>query len=191
MTITNPDPWSAVLSNLAQPAGVAITARPTGDAKPVAMIYSGRPWAVKLDTVELVKQRGLNGRRLYAVTFEDDGPYSPHLEFIGVEREDSGNWTPSGHASGSASQPVRATPWVNLSGWWGRGRFYAGGAVLGTDHARSVRLSSPDGTTLEDDTEAGIVLFIADHELERPVTLEICDETSHTIASQLDFELPD
>jgi hypothetical protein len=60
--------------------------------------------------------------------------------------------------------------------------------VLGTGHARSVRLRSPDGATLTDDTAAGIVLLIADHELELPVTLEIRDQTGETIASHLDLE---
>ena len=65
-------------------------------------------------------------------------------------------------AGGAGAPPHRDKPWVNLAGWWGADRFCAGGQVLGTNDAHSVRLTSRDGTSLEDDTKAGIVLFIAD-----------------------------
>jgi hypothetical protein len=189
--MTDADPWDAVLAHLTRPADGAPATRPAPGTRPVAVVRSERPYTAKPDTIRLLKQRGIDDRRLYAVTFEDDGPYGPHLDFIGVERDEAGSWSVRGRAGGAGQPPQRDEPWVNLAGWWGHGRFYAGGQVLGTDRAHSVRLSSRDGTSLEDDTEAGIVLFIADHELELPVTLEIRDHTGHTIASRLDFELPD
>jgi hypothetical protein len=189
--MTDADPWNAVLAHLARPAEAATPARSAPDRRPVPVARSGRPYTVKLDTVQLLKQRAIDERRLYAVTFEDDGRFGSHLEFIGVERDDTGGWSVRGAAGGAGPPPQRSKPWVNLAGWWGAGHFYAGGQVLGTDDASSVRLTGRDGTTLDDDTAAGIVLFLADHELELPVTLEIRDRTGHTIASQLDLELPD
>jgi hypothetical protein len=191
MATTDADPWDAVLAHLTRPADRAPATRPAPGTRPVAVARSGRPYTAKPETIRLLKERASNDRRLYAVTFDDDGRYGSHLEFVGVEQNDTGSWKISGAAGGAGTPPHRDKPWINLAGWWGANRFCAGGQVLGTNDAHSVRLTSRDGTTLEDDTDAGIVLFIADRELQLPVTLEMRDHTGHTIASQLDFETPD
>jgi hypothetical protein len=88
------------------------------------------------------------------------------------------------------SSPSRTEPWVNLAGWWGPDRFYAGGEVLSADDITHVRLTTRDGIVLEDDTKAGIVLFLTARTVELPVTLELLDTTGQVVASQLALGMP-
>lgn len=123
------------------------------------------------------------------VAFEEQASGMPWRWLIGAEQDDSG-WTARGGAGGGGDAPKRDQPWVNLAGWWNRDRFYAGGEVLSEQPVEQVRLTARDGTTLHDDTEAGVVLFLTDHELELPVTLELLDDRGHILGSQLELDLP-
>lgn len=181
------DPWSAVLEELTQLAPAAPAAvTPAQDVRPTAVMSAG-PRA-RPGSVCLLKDRSIAGRRLYAVAYEGlDG--HPQRYLIGVEEEPSG-WVTCGAAGGSG-YPLRCTrPWVNLGGWWGTGRFYAGGDVVAADGACSVRLTTADGVVLEDDTQAGVVLFLADCTVEVPVRVELLDRAGATIAAQRAFDLP-
>jgi hypothetical protein len=77
--------------------------------------------------------------------------------------------------------PHRGHAWVNLGGGWGP--FYAGGAVLenGGEVVR-VRLRAADGTTLEDTVESGLVLFITDDEMRRPILAELIDRSGQIMS---------
>lgn len=84
----------------------------------------------------------------------------------------------------------RDKPSVDLAGWWGPDRFYAGGDVLTDQPISRVRLTSRNGTTLKDNTEAGVVLFLTDRTIDLPVTLELRDDAGQVLASQLALEMP-
>jgi hypothetical protein len=90
----------------------------------------------------------------------------------------------------TAQPPRREDPWVNLAGWWGQGRFCAGGHVLSAPDVTHVRLTTRDGTILEDDTKDSVVLFLAARTVEPPVTLELLDATQQVVASQIALEAP-
>ena len=53
-----------------------------------------------------------------------------------------------------------------------------------------MRATTDDGTTLDDDTEAGIVLFLSDRTIEVPVALELLDASGRVVAEQVEFDLP-
>jgi hypothetical protein len=184
------DPWDAVIAELTAPAAKRPTpTAPPGDPRPVPVISRGHPFSARPETLRAVKERSIPHRRLYMVTFEDQASGMPWRWLIGAE-EDDGEWMARGGAGEGGDGPTRDHPWVNLAGWWGAGRFSAGGEVLSEQHIEQVRLTARDGTTLHDDTEAGVVLFLTDHELELPVTLELLDNRGHILASQLELDLP-
>lgn len=53
-----------------------------------------------------------------------------------------------------------------------------------------MRLTTHDGTILDDDTEAGIVLFLTDRTIEVPVGLELLDGSGRVVAHQVAFDMP-
>jgi hypothetical protein len=145
-------------------------------------VSRGHPFSAIPDTIRCLKQRAIAGRRLYEVTFESQQPSPAQWQWlIAAEQEDHG-WVARGGAGGAGESPRRNEPWVNLAAWWGPDRFYAGGEVLSDQPIARVRLTSRDGTMLEDDTEAGVVLFLTDRTIDLPVTLELCDITAHDLA---------
>ncbi len=107
-----------------------------------------------------------------------------------VERDPNGGWRVRGGAGGAGDEPQRSTPWVNLAGGGWPDQFYAGGRIHdpGIDIAR-VELRFPSGLTLQDDTDAGVVLFITAQTVEMPATLAMLDRAGDDIA--LDRPFPD
>jgi hypothetical protein len=187
----HPDPWSAIVADLTRPATVTLprSSAPSGPATPSPRVVHGRPFSAREPTIRLLKARSAGRLRLYAVAFDDqDG--QPVRMVVGAEQHEDG-WGASGSAGGGGESPRRGRPWVNLAAWWGRDRFCAGGEVVEADDVRSVRLTTRDGFVLEDDVEAGVVLFLADRRVEVPVVLELHDGSGEPIASQVDIDLPE
>jgi hypothetical protein len=115
-------------------------------------------------TIEFLKVRGTDERRLFAVTFDDDSGRG-WFSLVAAERGLEGSWVPHKVAAGSGEVPQRSSPWLNLAGHWGKGRFYAGGQIHAADATLGkVRLTLEDGTELEDDAEGNLALFVADHD---------------------------
>ncbi len=137
-----------------------------------------------------LKQRAIAHRRLYLVSFEDQQPAATQWRWlISVDETDAG-WITRGGAGGGGDAPHRDHPWINLAGWWGTNRFCAGGELLSGDEVAAVRLTTHDGTILDDDTEAGIVLFLTDRTTEVPVGLELLDGSGRVVAHQVAFDMP-
>ena len=67
------DPRQAVIEHLSAPAGERIDsgAKQAGASGPVPVVYAGKPYAARLDSIEIRKERGVDDRRLFAVAFDD------------------------------------------------------------------------------------------------------------------------
>lgn len=176
------DPWSAVVAELSESATKPSAIATLSHGRPTPTI-GGRPFTARADSIRCLKERVIAGRRLYAASF-DDQHGNPHFWLAGVEEGQAG-WAVRGGAGGGGDPPQRSEPWVNLAGWWGTDRFYAGGQVLAAENVHSVRLTTRDGTILDDDTDGGVVLFLTARTVEVPVVLELRDIDDRTIATQL------
>jgi hypothetical protein len=181
------DPWNAVVTDLTGPVTERPALRTPSGRRPTPTIGRGRPFTARADSIRRLKERAISGRRLYAVTFDDQDGYS-HIWLAGVEEDETG-WAVRGGAGGAGHAPPPSEPSVNLAGWWGTERFYAGGQVLAAEHVRSVRLTTRDGTILDDDTEGGVVLFLTDRTVEIPVVLELRDIDHRTVGTQPALDL--
>ena len=180
--MSDTDPWNAVVADITAPAAQPAAIRTPDHRRPTPTI-GGRPFTARADSIRCLKERAIAGRRLYAVSF-DDQHGNAHIWLAGVEEDQTG-WAVRGGAGGGGHPPQRSEPWVNLAGWWGTDRFYAGGQVLAAENVHSVRLTTRDGTILDDDTEGGVVLFLTARTVEVPVVLELRDIDDRTIATQL------
>ena len=181
--------WDAVVADLTEPVETPPRAAGrAGSGRPVAS-YFGRPFSAVAASIQKLKERTLGDRYLYMVSFDDQHGQQWRW-LIGAEQDQTGGWVAVGGAGGSGDGPHRSEPQVNLAGWWGPGRFYVGGELLAGDTVDRVRLTTRDQLVLEDDTAAGVVLFLAARTVELPVTLELCDRRGQTLATQieLDFE---
>lgn len=183
------DPWDAVVADLTAPGAEPPTPI-VPDIRPRPSVRRGHPFSALPDTIRCVKQRAIAGRRLYAVTFESRQPFPAQWRWLIAAEEEDDGWVARGGAGGAGEGPRHDEPWVNLAGWWGPDRFYAGGDVLTDQPISRVRLTSRNGTTLEDNTEAGVVLFLTDRTIDLPVTLELRDDADQVRASQLALEMP-
>lgn len=187
-------PRQAVIEHLGAPAGKRIDsgARQAGaPAGPTPVVYAGKPYVARLDSIEIRKERGMDDRRLFAVAFDDiSGNRWSYL--VAAEREGNG-WVADGVAGGSDGPAANrrssgsATPSIAIYGQWGGDRLYVGGelnpgaAVLG-----NVRLTLSDGTQVTDDGESGVALFVARRGAQ-PATVEIFDELGDLLVSRKAF----
>jgi len=153
-------------------------------APSAALSIGGAPWTAHLDTVEILKEREILGRRVYVVRFEADHHRAGLLEMtmvVRAERVSRLGWVARGISAGATMpEPRLAEPRVLLGGSWGHFGFCGGGKVYthGAEIER-VRLRFTNGIELEDDTEGGWVLFFTDRPVERPaarVDLLDCDD---------------
>jgi hypothetical protein len=141
------------------------------------------PAAVDAGSLAFVKERRTDRRALFAVTYKDaDG--LRHFDVIGAVRNDDGSWGQAG-AAGGVGEPQRQHPWANLGGWWSNELFCAGGRVIGdgAEQAARVRLTFSDGTTLDDEVEAHVVLFLVEHGVEQPARADIHGRDGEVLAS--------
>lgn len=188
------DPRQAVIEHLIAPAGERIDPGVTqagAPAGPVPVLYAGKPYVARLDSIEIRKERGVDDRRLFAVAFEDmSGNRWSYL--VAAQRKGDG-WVADGIAGGSDGPTTNqrssgsARPSIDIYGQWGTDRLYVGGeldpgaAVIG-----NVRLTLRDGTQVTDDGEHGVALFVAQRGAE-PATVEIFDEHGDLLVSRKAF----
>jgi hypothetical protein len=137
--------------------------------------------------ISFLKERGIPGRQLHAVTFmTDQGRWMDWtLELV---QDEDGNWQVEGGAGGDSSLRDRDPPTANLGcGGWPN-RFYAGGRVLDTArHVERVQLIGSNGTTLEDTVDDGWVLFLTDQPVELPVQVQLYDGAGRMVNYHLLF----
>jgi hypothetical protein len=189
------DPRAAIIEYLTRPAADAPPAERTAPGKqpgrPVAYAVKGKSFTADPATIEFVKERGTDERRLFAVTFEDL-QRNEWFWLTAAERDQAGNWTARGVAGGSdgpRSRPVprstRSQPWLNLAGSWGQGRIYAGGKIHSAGASIGcLCLTLGDGTELTDDAEAGVALFLSDQTAQPPTTVNIYGTDGRLLVSQ-------
>lgn len=178
------DPREAILNHLSGPPGVATK---LGEARHgiQAINVSGGPLSSAIrNSVAFLKERAGHNHRLYAVTYIDSDTQR-HLDIIGTTEQPDGTWTVTGSAGGSGSVPWPRQPWLNIAACWGDDRFCAGGEVVGTnrDDAARCQLVFADRTIIEDRVERHIVLFLAEHEVELPATVNILDVNQQLLAT--------
>jgi hypothetical protein len=193
--VSAPDPEQAILDELAGPAGHW----EPGQTSPGGIqsgIVRGNPFQADLSTIRFVKHREAGRRQIYFVTFEGtphrdpDGPI-PWSYVFPVERDPDGGWQVRGGAGGAGDQPTRSMPWVNLGGGGWPDQFYAGGRIdnAGIAIAR-IELRFANGLTLEDDTDAGVAVFITDETVEMPATIALLDQAGNEVMTHLAFPGP-
>jgi hypothetical protein len=75
--VADPDPRRAVVSHLTQPTAVQLPAHPTHPpgrpaTRPTAFSSWGNPFTACVDSIQFLKERGTDDRRLFAVVFDDE-----------------------------------------------------------------------------------------------------------------------
>lgn len=131
------DPRQAVIEHLVGPGSERIDAgvrQPGTPARPVPVVYAGKPYAARPDSIEIRKERGVDDRRLFAVAFDDlSGNQWSYL--VAAEHADDG-WVAHGVAGGSDGpppthrrSPASARPSLGIYGQWGVDRLYVGGEL--------------------------------------------------------------
>jgi hypothetical protein len=176
----------AVYELLGQPTRTPVLV--SGRAPAAPQPFQHRAWTADLDTVDFLKQREVQGVRLFAVSFEAEHERRGFTQMAILVRADQIGraWMARRitGASGSGELPSTA-PRVNLGGSWGRHGFCGGGRVdpAGADVAR-VRLRFANGVELDDDTDGGWVLFFTSRPVERPNSVvELLDRSGDPISS--------
>jgi len=174
--VAHEDPIAAVVAELTAPPDSSPEPDPISgveDRAPRAMFMAHGPFARDPAAIEVHKQRESDGRRLYAVSF-DDLQGNRWFWLVAAECGAKG-WTAHGVAGGSdgpAGQQRRVPrpsstgsgPWLNLCGQWGGDTLYAGGRLdAGGVEIGRVQLTLCDGSQLEDDGVGGVSLFIGRH----------------------------
>lgn len=103
-TMAPADPWDAVVEKVTGPAIESPALRtPPKTTRPTPTL-SGRPFTARPHSIRCVKERAIAGRRLYAVTFDDQHGY-PHQWLAGVEEDETG-WAVRGGAGGGGHPPA-------------------------------------------------------------------------------------
>jgi hypothetical protein len=191
------DPRTAIIEYLSRPAADqpqadrAARSASQQPGRPVASVTRGNPFTADLATIEFVKERGSDDRRLFAVTFEDV-QRNQWFWLAAAERDQTGSWVARGVAGGSdgprarsAAMSTRSQPWLNLAGSWGQGRIYAGGKIhsAGADIGQ-LCLTLADGTQLTDDADAGVALFLSDQTGQSPASVDIFDTHGRILVHQ-------
>jgi len=188
-------PEQAVLDHIARvrPAARPRRRSPAGsrsdERRTAGISVGGAPWTAHLDTVAILKEREILGRRVYVVSFEADHLRAGLLEMTMVVRAELTpelGWVARGISAGaSVPEPELDSPRVLLGGSWGRFGFCGGGRVCAaTPEVERARLRFGNGIELEDDVEDGWALFFTDRPVERPeAVVELVDETGTAVAS--------
>jgi len=180
-----------VLDDLARPPGrIRRRLSRGGSGEPVVEVTEGgHAFQADLATVRFVKERAVERRRLYYVTFEGfpfrSAAHAPtRFGWVFEVKEDAHGWRMASGFGETGDEPPRHELRVNLGGGGSPGQFCAGGRVLATGlDIAWVRLVCANGLVLDDDTEGGVVLFITEQRAEAPVTAELYDRAGTHVAS--------
>jgi hypothetical protein len=187
--MTVPDPKQAIIDHISRPLAPLEPSPPLPpniqlQGKP-GMIRRGGGLGAKAETVRFLQERSLRDRQLHLVVFEnEEGKQGQWL--CCVLQDVSSYWSFAGGANvGSVeTMPGRSYPWANLAGGWKGNLFWAGGRVLdnGMNVVR-VRLISDNGIVLEDTVQDGLVLFVSDQWVQRPLRVELYDNAGNVVGT--------
>jgi hypothetical protein len=196
------DPKQAILDFICQPLGQIQPSSPLPPGVPltewVAERRRGGGLGAKASTVQFLQERRLPDRQIHLVAFENEtGQQEQWICYVKVATR--GDWQFAGGAGGTNggeedSMPQRGTPSVNLGAGWRGDLFWAGGRVRtkGLDVVR-VRLISANNIILEDLVQDGLVLFVSDQAVQRPLQAELFDRSGKVVGTHqvLSWEPPE
>ena len=152
-------------------------------------LRSGGGPAARPTTIRFLQDRKLPNCQLHEVSFENEAGQEEHW-LCCVQETSPGHWlfVGGGNIAEAEHSPKRSHPWANLAGSLGKEVGWTGGRVLdnGLDVV-SVRLISENGVTLEDAVQNGLVLFVTDRWLERPLHVELYDRSGNLVGSHQAF----
>jgi hypothetical protein len=188
----------AVIELLVAPVAVEIDRDSSGPSESEATGWQARtspskPYVARRETIEIIKERGDEDRRLFATTFVDlDGNGWSYL--VAAERSDVG-WSAHDVAGGSdgpsqqrARRPEPEHPMVDVFGQWGPDILYVGARLRGDREGAvtAIRLTLADGAELTEDTIGGLALFVGRHGAQ-PDTVEVLAADGAVLATQAAF----
>jgi hypothetical protein len=188
-------PEQAVLDHIARVRPAARRRQPAAarargtDRRTAGISVGGAPWTAHLDTIEILKEREILGRRVYVVSFVADHQRAGRLAMTMVVRAEhvaGDGWIARGISAGATvPEPELDAPRVLLGGSWGRFGFCGGGRVCAAPpEIERARLRFGNGIELEDDVEQGWALFFTDQPVERPeAVVELLDHDGAAVAS--------
>lgn len=136
-----------------------LSAKPPTDIGPSGNQPTRPQFPPVLSSMEIVKRRGVPGRQVVALTYQDTGD-GRWFWIIRLIENAQGSWRVCGGGGGSGN-PQWDEPYINLAGSWGTFGLALGGRVsgAGTERAASARLRLGE-TVLVDDTDRDVVLFV-------------------------------
>jgi hypothetical protein len=189
------DPKQAIIEHLSEPLGQIEPNPPP----PPGIQLQGKPGisrkgeglGAKKSTVKFLQERSLSDRQLHLVAFENEtGQQQQWLLCVKSLTPDS--WITAGGASigGVETMPKNSNPWVNLAAGWQQDLFWAGGRVLdnGLDVVR-VRLISENGIVLEDTVQDGLVMFVMNRWVQRPLQVELYNRSGNLVRAHQALKL--
>jgi len=190
-----PDPKQAVIEGLSNPTSQPAYARGTLRAQGLI---------ARAATIRFLKVCSTQYHQSHAVTFENElGQARTCLCFVG--QQESGLWQiitilfEDAERVLTGQEQDTSRPWVRISGGIGKvplpARYpfrpwglWGGGEVIdhGFDVTR-VRLVSSDGLVLEDQVEHGLVLFLVEQSVQRPVEAQLYNRSGMLVSMQTVF----
>jgi hypothetical protein len=187
--MTARDPKQFILDYLCQPLGQLQPHPPPPPGAPLtgwrAESRSGGGLAAKAATVQFLQERRLPDRQVHLVAFENETGHQEQW-ICCIKVADSGDWQFLGGANVGEedTMPKRSNPSVNLAAGWSGDLLWAGGRVLnkGLDVVR-VRLISANNLILEDMVQDGLVLFVSDQAVQRPLQAELYDRSGKVVGT--------
>ena len=183
------NPKQVIIEYISRPLAPLELAPPPPPDAPLqgqpGMIRRGGGLGAKVATIHFLQERNLPNRQLHIVTFENEEGY--HDQWLCCVLQDRPkHWRYAGGANiGHVNEmPRRGYPWVNMAGGWKGNLLWAGGHVLdnGLDVVR-VRLISENGIILEDTVQDGLVLFITDQWVQRPLQVELYNRSGKMVGT--------
>lgn len=187
--MTKRDPREVVLDRFFPPV-VSIAGTSDDADKGMHMRAAKGSLGARLETFRFLKERGVAGRLVQAVTFET-GMGKNLFMICYLVQDKHGEWQFRGAAGGAevGSSPLRDYAWVDLGGGGWPDDFYAGGYVItreNEDVAR-VRLLAKNGTVMEDTVDDHLVLFVTDQSVAIPLQVELYDSAGKLLSSHKAF----
>ena len=188
MTQSNSDPKQAIIDYISQPLGKSEAAPPPTSGvehpRPQPMTRKGGGLGAKVSTIQFLQERSIPTRQLHLVTFENETDEQEYWLWC-VREVTPGQWRTAGGANIHPREKItREHPWVNLAAGWSRDVFWAGGTVHDNGlNVIRVRLISENGIVLEDRVQDGLVMFVLDQWVERPLRVELYDRAENLVGS--------
>jgi sugar (pentulose or hexulose) kinase len=185
VTLVETDVEATIVAHLVREPRVVATS--TGPSGVTSSTVSGGPGADPA-TIVFQKTRTLATCRMHSVAFTNQQGLAVEWVIRTWQKSD-GSWVVA-PVGGGGHAPMRTKPWLNLAAQWGPDHFAAGGHVEGTgsELAVKVRLVFADGFTLEDNVDAGIVLFFEPRSLAFPADVVILDEHGGLLTKYKEFD---